>query len=416
MNYLTSFPEKKAKYSPSGFRCSDLAGIFLFNVLVFQPIIEVFLPIFSYFDELFALACVAFLVYSILRGCAIPTKCWGLMVLLALMICTGLVGNALSGLPSRPLSIFVDILASSKFIIVFLAFKLGLFYSSDNIIRYLDIEARIMLTVAFVCLLINQVGDLGMTYEERYGLKAFQFIYIHPSHLVTMSLACLMIICANSKSNWRLFAVMALVLMMASLRSRWIALAIIATVIIFAGSRRLKQFFIPICIGSVGIAFALGASQMAVYYGNDSPAARNQLANASLDIFFDYFPFGTGFGTFGTGITKTDYSELYYQYGFSDIPGLSPEFPSYITDTFWPAVLAEFGLIGFFVWSVLLCLMFFEFYSRGERSGTTPLALLFIATLLIASTSSGAIFSMQMITLLFVFMLITGRQLCERGA
>lgn len=390
-----------------------VGGVLLFNALLFQPILEELFPPFSYFDEVFAAGCGVFLVFAVVQNREMPLRYWVMAAGVALMVCVGLIGNALSGLPSHPQSILIDMLASTKFIIVFLALSVGL-SKTDQVVRCLDIEARVILAAAFGCLLVNQIGDLGMTYEVRYGLKSFQFIYIHPSHLVTMSLACLMVVFANGRPRWQLFVAAALILTAASLRSRWVALALIAAVFVLAGPARLKRFFVPISVAAAGIAIALGASQMSVYYGSDSPAARNQLATASLDIFMNGLPFGTGFGTFGTGVTKTDYSALYYEYGFHNVPGLSPEFPSYITDTFWPAILAEFGFIGLLVWLGLLSFMVFELYRQGEGGGVVILALIFIAALVIASTSSGAIFSMQMITLLFVFLLISKRQFCER--
>lgn len=247
----------------------------------------------------------------------------------------------------------------------------------------------------------------------RYGIKSFQFIYVHPSHLVTMALACLMIVASRKKRAWKLFVVFAVVLIASSLRSRWVALAFIIAVFFLVGEQRLKKSVGLVVAAAALCAMVLGASQMEVYYGSSSPSARNHLAQAALDIFWRGFPFGTGFGTYGTGVTKSDYSELYMQYGFDEVPGLSPNFSSYLTDTFWPAIMAQFGFFGLLVWLLLLGFIGCKIYRYGVAHDRMILALAFLATLLIASTASGAIFSTQMITLLFVYYLVVGTSKIE---
>jgi len=64
-------------------------------------------------------------------------------------------------------------------------------------------------------------------------------------------------------------------------------------------------------------------------------------------ILWDYFPFGSGMGSFGSAAAADFYSPLYYKYKMDDIWGLTPDNPMFLADTFYP-VLAQIGVVGIF--------------------------------------------------------------------
>lgn len=73
-------------------------------------------------------------------------------------------------------------------------------------------------------------------------------------------------------------------------------------------------------------------------------------ATAAL-IFADYLPFGSGLASFATYASQAPYSDLYYEYGINAVFGLSPSYPAFICDAFYPS-LAQFGIVGLglFAW------------------------------------------------------------------
>ena len=76
--------------------------------------------------------------------------------------------------------------------------------------------------------------------------------------------------------------------------------------------------------------------------------ARPETYKASMQIFMDYFPFGSGLGTFATNAAAQYYSPLYYKYDLNHVWGLQPEFNVFMADSFYP-VLAEYGIVGVFL-------------------------------------------------------------------
>lgn len=85
----------------------------------------------------------------------------------------------------------------------------------------------------------------------------------------------------------------------------------------------------------------------------DTPA-RIALYTTSVRIASDEFPLGVGLGRYGSWISRDQYSDVYRTYGLDRTYGLSPANRQYITDTFWPQVLGETGLLGLVAYVVFL--------------------------------------------------------------
>lgn len=79
---------------------------------------------------------------------------------------------------------------------------------------------------------------------------------------------------------------------------------------------------------------------------DDERMARPQTFKTGLTIMKDYFPFGSGLGTFGCAAAAKEYSPLYYKYDLDTIWGLSPDCPMFLADTFYPIVYSQFGFFG----------------------------------------------------------------------
>ncbi len=78
--------------------------------------------------------------------------------------------------------------------------------------------------------------------------------------------------------------------------------------------------------------------------------ARPMTYKTSLQILWDYFPFGSGMGSFACNGAWKYYSPLYYEYHLNEVWGLN-EGGGFICDAYYPT-LAQFGIVGvfFFCW------------------------------------------------------------------
>ena len=108
------------------------------------------------------------------------------------------------------------------------------------------------------------------------------------------------------------------------------------------------------------IVLLLGTFQIQTYLMN---------VNAPRYLFFyyggktanTYFPLGSGFATFGSDQAARNYSRLYYQYGFNSLFGMNTEDGSFLSDTFWPMAIGQFGWIGSILYILIYVRIFFSF-------------------------------------------------------
>ena len=115
-----------------------------------------------------------------------------------------------------------------------------------------------------------------------------------------------------------------------------------------------------ICFCIIGM-FVVSWSKMRLYFGiGDSleSVPEGFIARAMLYVTFpeilkDYFPFGSGFASFGSYASGVYYSDIYAQYGLENVKGMTKLNYSYIADTYYPC-LAQFGIVGI--------LLYFSFF------------------------------------------------------
>lgn len=83
--------------------------------------------------------------------------------------------------------------------------------------------------------------------------------------------------------------------------------------------------------------------------------ARPVLYAVASVLLVDFFPLGTGLASYASFASEDPYSSLYYDYGVNVVYGLSPDYPAFICDAYYPT-LAQFGIIGvllflgFWIW------------------------------------------------------------------
>ena len=108
--------------------------------------------------------------------------------------------------------------------------------------------------------------------------------------------------------------------------------------------------------------------------------ARTRLTVDSVTLALQHFPFGVGFGRFGSAIAADNYSIEYARLGYGTVrglggPGDSNNHGRWLTDTQWPAIVGEAGIIGAVFFAAGLGRIFMIFRQAG-RAAHLPLCLL----------------------------------------
>lgn len=326
-------------------------------VLVYEPVSRI-LPWFGYFDELLMLPA-AIGCYQVVRGKRQFRDVYRVRILclLGVYLSIGLASSLVNQLQPSYIGIIKDIVAFAKFYILFVGFT-GLLDErlKQEVLQSVVFATKIYLLIAISCAGISLFVDVGMGAEERLiGIKAFRFIYSHPTFMATSACVATSIILAYSSKDRIPFAALGILLQVLTFRNKVIpyivALITCAAYCAYRTkkvglSRKMLNVLALAAIIIIIIAFIVSLEKIMRYVRWGTTAARPAMYFFGLRALIEFFPLGAGFCTFGSSLSGEYYSELYYKYKMSHINGMTPTNFSYIGDTFWPSVFGQFGVFG----------------------------------------------------------------------
>lgn len=413
-SYRKSFPMRAAD-SLSSFALSDLGWLAIFNLLLFQTTIQNTTG-FSFIDE--AATGIAILISLFSSAWRLYQGRAGKWVhhcsfCLALLVFWGVTSNLISGVAIGCSPIIIDLYACVKFPIA-LVCMVAVLHERQRLYRAVEAECRFFVVVLLAFGIANlfiQIGDFGS--DPRYGLRAsYRFVFGHPEMLVFVCVGIVLVFARDYRRNIRWIFV-ALMVMCLSLRSKGIAFAAVTLLLVVSWGHRGKLSFIHVLFGALA-AIAIGWDQYQ-YYFMSSGFARTELTKAAVQIANSYFPFGSGFGTYGSNITADSryYSPLYFKYGLSAVYGLIPGDVSFLSDVFWPIVIGQFGWAGLILYCVMLVALILGVYRFASDRGQRLCVVLCFAFLLISSTAESAFFHPNAIYLAFCLALALVRKVPE---
>ena len=217
--------------------------------------------------------------------------------------------------------------------------------------------------------IVRTLFHAGKIHEEaviRGGFSSIQSIFGHPGQFSWFLSFCLCISFVKYNfSRRKLYMFLSLLFiftLMFTLRRKSIVaiffVFVFITMIQSDGLKsKLRNVFFTITLISFSVVIFYDQIQFVFldaierYSVQEDTATQNVqprivLADAAVRIASDKFPFGSGLGTFGSWMSKVNYSDIYHEYGVSDYWGLSPQDDRYLNDTYWPMILGEFGFVG----------------------------------------------------------------------
>lgn len=111
------------------------------------------------------------------------------------------------------------------------------------------------------------------------------------------------------------------------------------------------------------------ASTYDEYFTNIDSTARTTMTIDSVTLAAAAFPLGVGLGRFGSAVAASNYSPLYDELGYTRVYGMGPgERGGFLTDTFWPSILAEAGFLGLVFYLVGLIMLVYPAWQLMRRS------------------------------------------------
>lgn len=384
--------------------------IFVWYILLFQSVIQTYIKAFQFFDELLAILFFPVVICYILknRGKVYITKT-SIIIILSLCIITilGLYSNIKYGYQSAQY-VLSDLLVFLKFFLVYFLIKI---VNKKDIKYYKRItiaNVEIVTIVLVILTILNAIFGIFQNFGYRYGIPANELFFGHPSTLsATCAFLIVNLIYFNNinKKTYIFFGLLSLV-MISTLRVKSIAFIIVAFIVMLYVHKFNKKINTKKLIMLGALCCLIAYNQIYLYFAKDD-SARSALLTTSFKIANDYFPIGTGFGTYGSHFSGENYSPVYKMYGLDKIWGLSEEQHPFISDSFWPMILGQFGYIGLILYIICIMLLYLKIQKEytNEKRHIYVAKIISLLYLLIASTAESAFVSPLAIPLAIILAL-----------
>lgn len=372
----------------------NLFLVFVFYALLLENPISSVIPAFKYMDELFPFLGIAILLYRTLCNGKLKIKKTSLGIVLALAVfsLSGFMGNLLY--EYQPISIALkDFWVNLKFFLSILSgYLLFCVWEPEQQSSVIVKHAKFAVVVLFSFLLLDLVFQIFPVMDYRYGLRAEQLIFGHSTYLAGAAVFLVAVLTAFYEKSHNKYILMGLILQVFTLRGKAIAGAVVYIIVFFFVLQKRKKLklwhIVLVCIAALWI----GWEQISFYYVDlDGQSARSVLTTTSLEILKDYFPIGTGFGTYASSSAGEFYSPVYVKYGFLDIYELDGVGTDFFDDTFWPIIIGQTGAIGTLSYLAAIVLLLKKVLEKRKLNNYAYAAGIYMfAYLLISSTSEPA--------------------------
>lgn len=229
----------------------------------------------------------------------------------------------------------------------------------------------------------------------RYGIRSTQLMYSNQTTFVACCIfvTAVLLMISDYVKGYVKWLLLLLLLMCTSLRSKAFAAAFAIIIVCFIVLYRRKKFRLWTVLMFIPLAIALAWNQIQYYFFSSiqDDSARYQLLVKSVEVAKDHFPLGSGFGTFASYYSSVDYSQLYYIYGISDVNGLREGAANFVSDSFWPMIIAQSGFLGLAAFVLAIICLFMKIQRlKNLSAGYYAAALSLLVYLLIASSAESA--------------------------
>ena len=300
-------------------------------------------PIGGYLDDIVPLFFLVFWLCSLMR----KEKSKETIIFYCLVgICLiGLISNVISGISRTLIDIVLDMYSFLKLYFVYLGTK-AFFEAKKRItettIKYIASFAKLFILVGFFFGVLHHLGIISMGELERYGHTAYAFIFGNASQFgILVGVAVGFVILENPKDR-KWYTLFGLVTLVMTLKGMALIIVGVYCSLYLLRTKKIKVWHLTI-VGAV-LVFLL---RFQIYgYLLNSSAPRAVLLRYGVITANKFFPFGSGFATYGSDIAAKHYSPLYLQYGFATREVLTYGPESTLNDVYLGMVFGEFGWLG----------------------------------------------------------------------
>lgn len=385
--------------------------IALFLFLIFCDVFENFVPMGNYWDELAACLVVCWGFCSYLRSRELGKGELGNWIWLTALVIIGALGNLFHpGLQDSKTAMIKDVVALCKFpaILLVLERRSVSAEKQEKIITDMAKVSRWIIVITLFAVVIGYFVDLGFYTKEVRIVPIFEFVFSHSTFLISSYAMIAAALMAESIKKNRVFLLLDLGIIFMAQRSKGYIFIAFAVLIVILGEKWInkilttifgsdKENFKPVRLLLAAaifglLFFAVGKSKIEYTLNFSYPVPRIVLHVVGFKILMDFFPLGSGFGTFASFLSGKHYSNIYAMYGIDNVIGMTKKKYHFISDVFWPYIYGQFGIFGLLIYLKLIFTAFIRQFHCGI-SDRSRIAVAVVWIYALIATTSEAYFT-----------------------
>tara|TARA_R110002050_G_scaffold274787_1_gene419344 strand:- start:5111 stop:6373 length:1263 start_codon:yes stop_codon:yes gene_type:complete len=384
----------------------------------------------GFLDELFALFSLLVLLYFIFikQRMKLYRSEYYILSLLGIITIIGLLSNYHSyqnGNQTSGAAIFGDLVTFNKAFVSYIGVRLlSKYFNSNKVLNSITKYIELIFYILSFIIVLDFIFKF-FPQPPRYGVYSFQLFFKHPSRFGFAFTFIFLALLPKYYKDRKSILVFVLLLGMLSLRVKYIGFGFLTVVFMFYGKRLFKipkAYFLWIVVSLALIMLWLFWDTFQMYFtfkSINTAWSRAIVLYYSFIIGNDFFPLGSGFGTYSSYYSGVYYSWVYDSYKISKVYGISRIYPNFIADQYWPMVLGQFGyfgllcMVGIIYQYFKLFLTNIKFYVKSEKYYYFLSIILGLLLLLVDSTSD-AIFSQQRGVVMFIYFALVVNTVDER--
>lgn len=294
--------------------------------------------------------------YCVIKAPILWQKKPVLIVVWILFLFTGLISSIIYMYQPLIYALEDMLLAVNRFMVGYLATYAYMSKGDRNVSKDILPWAKIITVILFALAL----HDTFMTPffgkgDYRYFADSLMLMFQHQTYLAASASAMLIFLgYCNVRNKCMPYMLMISYVDLMTLRSKALGfLAVYWLIYIVIILLKSKNYYVMMLLGSVA-GSVIGASQFADYFLGVEYNPRSVLFDNGVKLSNLHFPLGTGFGTYASAIAQQFYSSLYDLLNFNVYYGLSREDRFYLSDSFWPIIIAQNGWLGLMLFVLVI--------------------------------------------------------------
>lgn len=307
----------------------------------------------GYADDLIAALMGLVVIYGIWKNVYSKSERCMLWILTAIVF-LGILSNFLIGIVTNFSYILNDAFSFVRIYLVYFGFIALLRKNKNALINTVDrlgLYAEAFIIASFMFGILNILGIVKMYSSVRFGFPNYYFIFGNASQY-GVTVGCALAFMIFSRRTNIILEGMALATLVLTLKGMGLIIAFVYFILVLVAYKKLQWWHYA--VASIGLISIL--QYQIKRYLFDLSAPRPILIHNGFVTALRYFPFGSGFATFGSNMAAVHYSPLYYEYGFDSIASLAINSP-YLNDAYLGMLVGQFGLIGlglsiYLIWKI----------------------------------------------------------------